>query len=186
MPKSQFLRRQLEACDYSNMQLAVIILFLVFFLVQSEASSEGYRNVYGAPLQSCSSHGMALTGYTRNGSCVDQKQNDHGSHHVCIDLSSTTGGNFCQVTGQSDWCSSEMPCHEDQVQKCPVNHWCVCQWAFASYLENAGGCDHIQDIVCGAVNMEAVRAYQEKQSSSSSKKYKVALECLVERCGIDL
>jgi hypothetical protein len=40
---------------------------------------------------------MALTGYTRSGQCYAH-DDDHGSHHVCIDLSSTTGGNFCAVT----------------------------------------------------------------------------------------
>jgi hypothetical protein len=43
---------------------------------------------------------MALTGYTRSGQCYAH-DDDHGSHHVCIDLSSTTGGNFCSVTVSS-------------------------------------------------------------------------------------
>ena len=86
-----------------------------------------YTNVLGNELQSCSSDGMALTGYTRTGYCVDQND-DSGSHHICIDLSSASGGNFCDVTGQSDWCSSELPCHEDQSEDCLVQSWCVCQW----------------------------------------------------------
>ena len=64
----------------------------------ANGSESNYINVNGNALSSCSSDGMALTGYTRTGSCVD-KNDDSGSHHICIDLSSTTGGDFCDVTG---------------------------------------------------------------------------------------
>merc|ERR1712125_289800 len=101
---------------------------------------------------------------------------------ICIDLSSTNGGNFCSVTGQDDWCSSEMACHGDQNDVCQVEHWCVCQWAFASYIEKAGGCDAIQEIVCDAINIEAIFAYQEQAKQT---KYQNALDCLVERCGLN-
>lgn len=154
-----------------------------------------HLNVYGRPLQTCSAQGMALTGYTRTGYC-SSRQDDHGAHHICIDLNSITnntsggGGNFCQVTAQSDWCSSkDMPCHDDgtgttanaqQESKCGIQHWCVCQWAFARYIERAGGCDQIQNIVCEAIHVQALFAYRQK------KKYKQALECLVERCGISV
>merc|ERR1712146_515946 len=77
----------------------------------------------------CSGNGMALTGFTRTGQCVD-RNDDAGSHHVCIDMKSNTGGNFCSVTGQPNWCGSQMACD---------GAGCVCQWAFASYLQRAGG-----------------------------------------------
>ena len=48
-----------------------------------------------------------------------------------------------------------------------VEHWCVCQWAFASYLQRAGGCDKIQNIVCEATNMVALTAYRQMSSSAS-------------------
>jgi len=112
---------------------------------------------------------------------------DAGSHHICIDLSSVSGGNFCDVTGQSDWCSSSMTCQTDgdddngnDDNTCEVQNWCVCQWAFASYILAAGGCDYIQDIVCEAVNMKAVEAYT---ASASNYKYELALECLQQKCG---
>ncbi|CAJ1959726.1 unnamed protein product [Cylindrotheca closterium] len=148
----------------------------------SGSSDASYQNVYGQTLQSCSSDGMALTGYTRNGYCVDQND-DSGSHHICIDMTSTTGGDFCGVTGQSDWCSSEMPCHDDQSENCQVQHWCVCQWAFASYIANAGGCDSIQDVVCDAINIQALIAYQ--QQAGGSEKYQNALNCVLQKCGIE-
>jgi len=72
-----------------------------------------------------------------------------GSHHICINLQSTaSSGNFCEVTGQSDWCSDDkMQCHKNKNDKsCTPANWCVCQWAFRTYLEEAGGCDQIQDI----------------------------------------
>jgi hypothetical protein len=40
----------------------------------------------------------------------------------------------------------------------------------------------IQQVMCESINMEAVRAYQ---AQSSSSKYRTALQCLVDRCGLD-
>jgi uncharacterized protein (DUF2237 family) len=163
--------------------------------------------VYGNALESCSQTNMALTGYTRTGSCVEY-QDDAGSHHICIDLSSTTGGNFCTVTGQSDWCSSYMTCDttnqgddvndnegndndaesngDNSSATCPVEDWCVCQWAFASYLEKAGGCDYIQDIKCEAINMEALVAYSNLAGGYKdyNGKYTNALNCIMNRCNV--
>lgn len=162
------------------MKLAWVILTLSS-VARSVHGENDYRNVNGNQLQPCSSDGMALTGYTRTGYCVDQND-DGGSHHICIDLASADGGNFCSVTGQSDWCSSYMPCDGNLDETCPVENWCVCQWAFASYLQKAGGCDMIQDIVCESINLEAVLAYRR----TSGSEYETALNCLVSRCGLDL
>merc|ERR1719261_2322918 len=68
-----------------------------------------YLSVTGKELERCSGPGMALTGFTRTGQCVDQ-QDDAGSHHVCLDLQSDDSGGFCEMTGQSNWCESRMPC----------------------------------------------------------------------------
>merc|ERR1712238_10838 len=157
--------------------------------------------------------GMALTGYTRSGQCVE-RSDDAGSHHICIDLSSTgdaDGNNFCQVTGQSDWCSYEdMPCHndgdgdgddddddnndDDDGTTCAISNWCVCQWAFSSYVL-ASGCDNIQTIVCESINLEAILAYKKilvqptwysNAGSVDTTKYQAALECIVSRCNLDI
>lgn len=177
-----------------------ILTFFVPLLVVS-AFGDYPRDVYGNALSSCSSAGMALTGYTRMGYCVDQ-QDDSGSHHICIDLSSTSNNgnnkeedeeendNFCTATGQYDWCSEYLPCHEDESSSstCPVQNWCVCQWAFAAYIQTAGGCDAIQSIVCEAINMEAIVAYQQQvgdgSGGSATNKYAEALDCIVNRCGM--
>eukprot|EP00571_Detonula_confervacea_P014042 CAMPEP_0172311264 /NCGR_PEP_ID=MMETSP1058-20130122/14401_1 /TAXON_ID=83371 /ORGANISM="Detonula confervacea, Strain CCMP 353" /LENGTH=132 /DNA_ID=CAMNT_0013024399 /DNA_START=229 /DNA_END=627 /DNA_ORIENTATION=- len=121
---------------------------------------------------------MAKTGFDRSGQCVDQ-EGDTGSHHICIDLSSTSsnGKDFCEVTGQDNWCAKDMPCHEDTNKQCPVERWCVCQWAFAGYLALADGCNAIQEIECKAVNIKAVEAYEKDK-----EKYGDALSCLKERC----
>lgn len=168
-------------CIEMQVKHLLLTLLATATIMAADAASD-YLNVYGDALQPCSSEGMALTGYTRTGYCVDQND-DAGSHHICIDLSSANGGNFCDVTGQDDWCSSEMPCDGDSDSYCQVQQWCVCQWAFASYLLNAGGCDMIQDIVCDSINIQAVWAYQ---SQSGDSKYSEALECLVDRCGLDM
>ena len=164
------------------MPRAMRLPFSFFLLSASAVASADYLNVNGGALEKCSGTGMALTGFTRNGKCVDQVD-DQGSHHICIDMMSlsSSGDNFCQVTGQSDWCSSTMSC-DGTPGMCPVEQWCVCQWAFASYLQKAGGCHSIQNIVCEATNLEAVNAYRKQASSSPS--IKDALACLEERCGL--
>jgi uncharacterized protein (DUF2237 family) len=176
---------------YSQNLLQVLrrkfFLWLLLVAVPVMSSSPSYRNVYGDELQSCSTDGMALTGYTRTGYCVDQND-DEGSHHICLDIASSNdddNNNFCTATGQSDWCSSaEMPCHEDSSQSaCSIEQWCVCQWAFASYLQAVGGCNQVSTLVCEAINLEAVLAYQAQQGTA---KYRDALDCLVEQCGLDL
>jgi len=144
------------------------------------------KNVYGKDLQMCSTEGMALTGFTRDGRCVEQ-QDDVGSHHICIDLASiaSTGKNFCDVTEQPDWCDDKMACSDDSDEKCPVKHWCVCQWAFAAYIEKAGGCDAIQEINCEATNIEALKAYENKSRAGADENVVNALKCLKQRCKLD-
>ena len=139
-----------------------------------------YRNVNGGELASCSSSGMALTGYTRSGECIDQND-DAGSHHVCIDMSTNTGGNFCSVTGQSDWCSSSMACHGDSASRCDVEHWCVCQWAFASYITNAGGATRFRTRVRGD---EHGRVDEVPRAGRAVAEHATALECLESRRGL--
>jgi len=138
-----------------------------------------YTNVYGTELESCSSESMALTGYTRDGRCINHDQ-DHGSHHVCIDMKSTTGGNFCSVTRQPNWCERKFPCHEDQTKECDITNWCVCEWAFASYIQNAGGCDKIAEVNCEATNGKVLEHYQ----GNDKKHIQEALTCLKQKCNI--
>ena len=92
------------------------------------------------------------------------------------------------MTGQPDWCSSKMRCATSVAaprydSQCPVEHWCVCQWAFASYLQRAGGCDKIQNIVCEATNMVALVHYRQRAAADSS--IAAALQCLEKRCNLN-
>mmetsp|Transcript_29524 Transcript_29524/g.33708 ORF Transcript_29524/g.33708 Transcript_29524/m.33708 type:complete len:242 (+) Transcript_29524:166-891(+) len=166
-----------------------IFALVIFFLLLLLQVASSYKNIYGNKLQSCSQDGMALTGNTRTGYCMD-RHNYNGSHHICIDLSSLASDNddsnnqeFCDLTEQNDWCSSLMPCNEDQDEHCQVQNWCVCQDTFASYLQNAGGCDQIQDIVCDSINILAVRAYA-AYAEKGSEKYSNAFDCITSRCDV--
>jgi uncharacterized protein (DUF2237 family) len=132
-------------------------------------------NVLGTALQSCSEKGTALTGFTRSGKCEDEGDDDAGSHHICIKMKS----DFCTVTGQPNWCEEEMECM-GQEGECKIDNWCVCQWAFAGYLEEAGGCDQIVDLVCEATNMAAAKAYEKSDDTS----HKAALACIRSKCGM--
>merc|ERR1719493_352973 len=77
--------------------------------------------------------------------------------------------NFCSLTGQPNWC--------DELQDGkPRVHWCICQWAFNSFL-NADGtsCDDF-DVNCDATNNQARIAY------GNNPDYAKALECLNQKC----
>jgi len=168
-----------------NQAMYFAILAICAFSLQGcgvTSTSTDYVNVNGGTLQKCSGNGMALTGFTRNGQCIDQ-DDDAGSHHICIDMASNTGGNFCEVTGQPNWCSSTMACDGGSMfSSCPVKNWCVCQWAFAAYIERAGGCDKIQRVVCESTNMAALKAYREQAQQDTS--IGNALKCLEQKCNI--
>merc|ERR1711879_548180 len=103
---------------------------------------------------------------------------------VCMNLSTTSSNNknFCEVTGHPDWCSSAtMPCHNDTKSYCQIQNWCVCEWAFASYIQKSGGCDNIQHIVCESINEQTIEAYSKQRVV---KKYSDALDCIMRRCGL--
>lgn len=179
---------------FSNFPCSIIAI-LVSCQFRQLFASDSYKNVYGDELEPCSqpNANMALTGYTRNGSCIGN-DDDSGSHHICIDLSSTEE-NFCTVTGQPDWCSSTSRCdtgnngssgnHDNK--DCPIVNWCVCQWAFASYISKAGGCDNIQNIQCNAINLQALSAYAALADTSDdvNGEYSTALRCIEHRCSIN-
>mmetsp|Transcript_2011 Transcript_2011/g.3692 ORF Transcript_2011/g.3692 Transcript_2011/m.3692 type:complete len:167 (-) Transcript_2011:186-686(-) len=133
------------------------------------------ESVARGSLNTCSKPRTALTGFTRDGHCQDEGDDDEGSHHICIEMKR----DFCRVTGQPNWCESKMQCMGKPGQ-CKIGNWCVCQWAFASYIQMAGGCDSIVDLVCDATNMAAIRAYKD----SPDPTHKAALECIEKRCPV--
>lgn len=134
----------------------------------------GSKSVLGTDLQPCSQAGMAMTGYDRSGKCMDV-DDDAGSHHICIIMKS----DFCTVTGQPNWCEDEMPCM-GKSGDCKIGNWCVCQWAFAGYLQTAGGCDDATiHVVCNSTNMAAARAYKK----STEAHHQAALQCIEKQCG---
>jgi uncharacterized protein (DUF2237 family) len=146
-------------------------------------------NVHGDPLLPCSSAGMALTGFTRKGLCEDyddpeMDDADYASHNVCVDIPISKGGIFCMVTGQPNWCDADdYPCSEDPETHCPVENWCVYEWAFARYLNLAGGCDKIANVICDATNIKVILHYQEGIKEHSDPHSTKALKCLKEECG---
>eukprot|EP00928_Gymnodinium_smaydae_P024370 TRINITY_DN19735_c0_g1_i1.p1 TRINITY_DN19735_c0_g1~~TRINITY_DN19735_c0_g1_i1.p1 ORF type:complete len:212 (-),score=31.00 TRINITY_DN19735_c0_g1_i1:73-639(-) len=155
--------------------VAAIVYVLLATLDMDVAIRRGQEeplNVMGQPLKPCSTKGTAMTGFERDGTCFDAGDDDAGSHHICIKMKS----DFCNVTGQPDWCTNPAPCMGDSNKKCPIKNWCVCQWAFSGYIEKAGGCDKIVDVECDATNMAARKAYE------ANPQYKKALECLQKKC----
>lgn len=160
----------------THMLILVVLLLSSTFVMPAE-----YKNVRGGTLEPCSGKGMAQTGFSRTGSCIEA-EDDLGSHHICLDLSKAIESdvNFCTITGQPNWCASVMPCDGNISQLCPVEQWCVCQWGFADYLEKVPrGCDDMLDmIVCDSTNLEAYKAYE------SDIHYSEAAACLKRRCSI--
>merc|ERR1712083_556398 len=109
--------------------------------------------------------------------------------------------NFCEQTGQPNWCAEQGECDFGDQTKvtentlCDREHWCVCQWAFAKYVQ-AQTCKNIQEVICDATNMEALKAYKTnlvkieaaidagEALEGSFKELKDALSCLMLKCGI--
>ena len=78
-----------------------------------------------------------------------------------------------------------MPCNDSSSALCPIEHWCVCQWSFADYLQylqEAGGCEAIHTINCEATNIKALEAYQ---ANAWEHKFYDAYACLASRCGLE-
>merc|ERR1711865_594514 len=74
------------------------------FALAGVLGSTDKTNVYGDKLVTCSTNGMAMTGFTRDGFCTDL-DDDAGSHHICITMWPNGAGhsgdvNFCEQTGQ--------------------------------------------------------------------------------------
>jgi uncharacterized protein (DUF2237 family) len=155
-----------------------------FDLTRLQQAFPPHSNVHGKPLQTCSKPGMAATGFTRSDKCDDAGNEDAGSHHICVDLSALQD-NFCEVTGQPNWCDSSSSCTGDRNAMCPRKNWCVCQWAFAGYIQNSPhGCDGIgAALQCDAVNGAALRAYV--AAAAENPQYKKALDCMRRKCNLD-
>eukprot|EP00941_MAST-03F_sp_MAST-3F-sp1_P005375 g5375.t1 len=167
--------------DIGSKQMLFLTLFLSFSMIA--AQSDMNMNVTGGTLQQCSQIGEANTGFTRNGQCADIN-GDIGTHHICynINAADNNDSNFCQETGQPDWCSEEDACTPGSTEEtCPRVHWCVCQWAFRGFLGSViGGCDAVKvNIQCDATNCEAVKAYRDANDQASQN----ALACIKQKCG---
>merc|ERR1719461_953027 len=151
----------------------MIALFALFISISLAGAGPGNSmSVLNQPLADCSVGNEATTGFFRNGKCTDGAD-DSGSHHICVDLqyAETGDGDFCTLTGQPDWCKEKQN-GKDRV------HWCVCQWAFARFLEKAD-CSNF-DVKCEATNMKALEAYR------GDAKYSQALQCLESKCSTTL
>ncbi|CAB9512365.1 expressed unknown protein [Seminavis robusta] len=169
------------------MMRPVASLLLLLLAIGSVAVVTADLNVYGEPLKECSSDGMARTGFTRTGKCMD-KDRDTGSHNVCIDLTSAQNGNFCTVTGQPNWCDEDKTCHDEDhsssTNNCPIVNWCVCEWAFKGYIERAGGCDQVSEVECESTNQKVVLHYQTAiDNNDDAENAQAALDCLRAKCG---
>merc|ERR1719267_455207 len=97
-----------------------LALFPTLVLTQDTGSISGSMNpnVNSGALSTCSKTGTALTGFTRDGHCVDEGDDDQGSHHICIQMKP----DFCSVTGQPNWCGDDMKCM-GQSGLCPIGNW---------------------------------------------------------------
>lgn len=61
---------------------------------------------------------------------------------------------------------------------CPVQNWCVCEWAFAEYVR-AKGCDSVRGLQCDSVNQKVLDHYRANMATPGVPS---ALECLSKRC----
>lgn len=170
------------------MKNAVATLLLLASCVSAQFKGQfKEKNANGGVLQPCSAPGMALTGGSREGYCVDS-YGRYGSH-ICmnIDNSNDDINNFCNLEyaqAKLPACRENgvFPCQQDTTKMCPVQNYCVHQCQFSHYLEEIGNCDDIQDIVCDAVNIRSLIAYGKR---SYKGRYNNALECIAKKCNIE-
>lgn len=163
------------------------IAVATFVSLVSFANAEfNEKNALGFDLQPCSTSGMALTGPSREGYCMDSYGN-YGSH-ICmnIDNSNDDINNFCNVESIQERLpacieNSLFPCQEDTRDMCPVQNYCVHQCYFSHYLEEIGNCDDIQEIKCDAVNIKSLIAYGKRHYI---EKYDNALNCIAQKCNL--
>lgn len=156
----------------------VCAFHLLHFLAKKgikEPNSVADVNVHGGALKACSGTGMAATGYGRDGFCRDEA-GDSGSHHMCLDIA-TGEANFCESTGQPNWCDEKDACQGDEKARCPRKKWCVCQWAFDKVLQRTP-CSELK-LDCAATNLKALEAFRR-----DPKKYSRALKCIGEKCAV--
>lgn len=166
MTLTRKMRESIHRNDYGNFVRS-------FVMMQYPGKNSGSQ---GKAVPVWVKEAIESAGISTDGHCTDVGDDDKGSHHICIQMKE----DFCTVTGQSNWCVEKMPCM-DGHGKCPIGNWCVCQWAFARYIQMAGGCDAIVDLDCEGTNAAAVRAYKGEASDATIK---AALECIERKCHI--
>ena len=153
------------------------------------------KNLFGEPLQKCSSDSMAITGFLDTGFCVDVEGYDHNHHLICVALHETGSPgylygeyDFCEVIGDTkpvNWCDADLPCHHDENQLCPVEDWCVGEIDLANFIDEAVGCDKLGTIHCEATNEDVITHLEGivDREEDDHMKYEIALACIKERCG---
>jgi len=109
----------------------------------------------------------------------DHKCNHDGTHRVCATLLDKQGapmnwgsqGNFWQITGQSafQW--------DDQIRANNGDSWCICMWATARLIEQAG-CDNVH-LRCDSTDVQYVMS----KYHDGGVKLNAAQDCLVKKCG---
>lgn len=146
---------------------------LIQSLSQHAQPNRTLLNLYNEPLKPCSTGGMAITGYTRDGQC-SHHSGDSGSHHICVKNVRSKGDkpSFCDVTGQSNWCDQPSACADGNGGTCPIEKWCVCEWAFEDFVRRKG-CDAF-DIDAEATNALVLKHYDPEAN-------KKAYDCIVKK-----
>jgi hypothetical protein len=161
---------------------------ILFFLANPSSSYFSQRktntlNLYGLQLEDCSWPGTAAAGFIEGPKCIHFGIDDD-SHNICLDIPTVEDNDFCDMTGQENWCNGTLPCTENPDELCPVRNFCVRDYSFSAYLERAGGCDRIGHIKCEATNMMTILDYEERISVDHDMSAAYALDCIKEKCQI--
>ena len=146
---------------------------LIRNLLEHAQPNRNLVNLYNEPLKPCSTSKMAVTGYTRDGFC-SHHSGDRGSHHICVKNVRGTEEkpSFCKVTGQTNWCDQLSECADGSGSKCPIEKWCVCEWAFEDFVKKKG-CDAF-DLDADATNALVLEHYD-------PEKNREAYNCLLKK-----
>merc|ERR1719453_1084311 len=108
----------------------------------------------------------------------DHKCDHDDTHRVCATLLDDHGqplnwgkGSFWEITGQTAWQ------WDDQIRANNGDSWCICMWATARLIEEAG-CENVH-LRCDSTDVQYVMS----KYHDGGVKLSAAQDCLVKKCG---
>eukprot|EP00240_Pyramimonas_obovata_P007876 CAMPEP_0118935508 /NCGR_PEP_ID=MMETSP1169-20130426/15679_1 /TAXON_ID=36882 /ORGANISM="Pyramimonas obovata, Strain CCMP722" /LENGTH=169 /DNA_ID=CAMNT_0006878553 /DNA_START=128 /DNA_END=637 /DNA_ORIENTATION=+ len=137
----------------------MLFVTALVLLCASTASAQ-HLNVYGEPLQPCGQE----PGSGEGDACTFRGY-DRGAHQVCV---TSLPGGFSASTGQGSWSDEFIG-----------QNWCICIWAYASFVTNSGNLP----VKCDALPEEVLSSrFSLDKFRMGSHNFQDAIDTMCETC----